>query len=133
MENIEQIFYRKINASDFKKMYDIDKPATGGGQTYIEAAGIDSSALVEFLKYGEISDSSLEGEDRMTYTLNTYVLGSSKGESKNLEFAPRKGRANYRIIRQNMKNKHPAWHDDNGFPIPKKNNNGNYTSEGDFK
>ena len=37
MEYIDRIFYRKINPSDFKKLYDIDKPESGGGQTYLEA------------------------------------------------------------------------------------------------
>lgn len=36
MECIERIFYRKINPSDFKKLYDIDKPEGGGGQTYLK-------------------------------------------------------------------------------------------------
>lgn len=31
MEYIERIFYRKINPSDFKKLYDIDRPEGGGG------------------------------------------------------------------------------------------------------
>ena len=48
MECIEEIFYRKINPSDFKKLYDIDKPKTGGGQTYLEAAGVDTDELIEF-------------------------------------------------------------------------------------
>ena len=56
MEYIDRIFYRKINPSDFKKLYDIDKPASGGGQTYLEAAGISNDSLTEFLRYAEISD-----------------------------------------------------------------------------
>ena len=53
MEKIDRIFYRKINPSDFKKLYDIDKPATGGGQTYLEAAGISNESLVDFLSIAE--------------------------------------------------------------------------------
>lgn len=50
MELIDRIFYRKINPSDFKKLYDIDKPATGGGQTYLEAAGITDEKMVVFFR-----------------------------------------------------------------------------------
>ena len=131
MEYIDRIFYRKINPSDFKKLYNIDKPKSGGGQTYLEAAGISNNNIVDFLNYAEISDSPLEGEKRSIYTFNAHVLGDSSQEAF-IEFAPRKGRNNYRISRQNMKYKHPAWSLQNGFPEPKKNNEGIYTSEGNF-
>ena len=42
METIDRIFYKKINPSDFKKLYDLDKPASGGGQTYIDATGVSN-------------------------------------------------------------------------------------------
>lgn len=131
MEYIDRIFYRKINPSDFKKLYDIDRPEGGGGQTYLEAAGIPNDDIVDFLEYAEITDSRLEDELRSIYTFNAYVLGNA---SKNafVEFAPRGGRNNYRISRQNMKYKHPAWSLENGFPQPKKDANGEYTSEGNF-
>ena len=131
MEYIDRIFYRKINPSDFKKLYNIDKPKSGGGQTYLEAAGISNDNIVDFLNYAEISDSPLVGEKRSIYTFNAHVLGDSSQEAF-IEFAPRKGRNNYRISRQNMKYKHPAWSLQNGFPEPKKNNEGIYTSEGNF-
>ena len=128
MEYVEEIFYRKVNPSDFKKMYDIDKPKTGGGQTYLEAAGVDTDKLIEFLSYGEISDSPLVNEERKIYTINAYVLGESgkNTEIAQLEFAPRGGRNNYRISRQTNAMKHPAWKPENGFPQPKKDANGNY-------
>ncbi len=131
MEYIDRIFYRKINPSDFKKLYDIDIPATGGGQTYLEAAGINNDDIVDFLAFAEISDSPLDGESRMNYTFNAYVLGENS-KAAFIEFAPRKGRANYRICRQNMKYKHPAWSLDNGFPEPNRDSDGKYTSEGNF-
>lgn len=131
MEYIDSIFYRKINPSDFKKMYDMDKPNSGGGQTYLEAAGISDDDIVDFLKYAEITESSLSGESRYKYTFNAYVLGKSS-EKAFIEFSPRRGR-NYRISRQNMKYKHPAWSLENGFPEPKKDAYGNYTSNDDFK
>lgn len=131
MEYIDRIFYRKINPSDFKKLYDIDRPEGGGGQTYLEAAGIPNGDIVDFLEYAEITDSPLKDELRSIYTFNAYVLGNA---SKNafVEFAPRGGRNNYRISRQNMKYKHPAWSLENGFPEPNKDANGEYTSEGNF-
>lgn len=132
MEYIDRIFYRKINPSDFKKLYDIDKPEGGGGQTYLEAAGISNSKIVDFLSYAEMEDSRLEGETRSIYKFNAYVLGDLNFQSSFIEFAPRKGRNNYRISRQNMKYKHPAWSIANGFPEPNRNSNGEYTSEGDF-
>lgn len=132
MECIERIFYRKINPSDFKKLYDIDKPEGGGGQTYLEAAGISNEKIVDFLSYAEVTNSPLPDETRSVYTFNAYVLGDSKGKCSFVEFAPRKGRNNYRISRQNMKYKHPAWSLDNGFPEPLKGDDGEYTSAGDF-
>lgn len=135
MEYIERIFYRKINPSDFKKLYDIDKPEGGGGQTYLEAAGISNEKIVDFLSCAEISDSPLKkkGETRFVYTFNAYILGQSKDNSSFIEFAPRSGRNNYRISRQNMKYKHPAWSINNGFPEANKDANGTYTSEGNFE
>lgn len=132
MEYIDRIFYRKINPSDFKKLYDIDRPSSGGGQTYLEAAGISNDDIVDFLEYAEISDSPLKDELRYIYTFNAYVLGDSS-KSACLEFAPRGGRNNYRISRQNMRYKHPAWSLENGFPEPNKASDGEYTSDGNFK
>ncbi len=131
MEYIDRIFYRKINPSDFKKLYDIDIPESGGGQTYLEAAGISNDDIVDFMSYAEISDSPLSGETRSIYTFNAYVLGNPS-QKDFIEFAPRKDRNNYRISRQNMKYKHPAWRLENGFPEPNKDKDGNYTSEGNF-
>lgn len=132
MEYIDRIFYRKINPSDFKKLYDIDRPDGGGGQTYLEAAGIPNDDIVDFLEYAEISDSPLKDETRSIYTFNAYVLGNSS-ENAFIEFAPRGGRNNYRISRQNMRYKHPAWRIENGFPEPNRDSNGEYTSDGNFE
>ena len=89
MEYIDRIFYRKINPSDFKKLYDIDRPEGGGGQTYLEAAGIPNDDIVDFLEYAEITDSPLKDESRSIYTFNAYVLGDSS-KSAFVEFAPGK-------------------------------------------
>lgn len=133
MEYIDRVFYRKVNPSDFKKLYDIDKPETGGGQTYLEAAGITHEEMVDFLSYAEESESPLDGETRSIYTINAYVLGDAKRTHDFIEFAPRKGRNNYRISRQNMKYKHPAWRIENGFPEPEKDTAGDYLSDTTFR
>lgn len=132
MEYIDRLFYRQLNPSDFKKLYDIDIPSTGGGQTYLEAAGIDYKKLVDFLEYAEIKDSATRSEKRPIMTIYAHVLGNST-LADFLEFAPRNNRNNYKISRQNMKNKHPAWTISNGFPEPKKNSDGEYTSDGNFE
>lgn len=132
MEYIDRIFYRKIQPSDFKKLYDIDKPDGGGGQTYLEAAGISNEKIVDFLSHAEVTNSTLPDETRFIYTFNAYVLGNSKNECAFIEFAPRKGRINYRISRQNIRYKHPAWSLENNFPEPSRGDDGEYTSVGDF-
>ena len=88
MEYIDRIFYRKINPSDFKKLYDIDRPESGGGQTYLEAAGISNDDIVDFLEYAEVSDSPLKDEIRSIYTFYAYVLGDSS-KAGFIEFAPK--------------------------------------------
>ncbi len=132
MELIDRVFYRKINPSDFKKLYDIDRPENGGGQTYLEAAGVSNADIVDFLSYGEVSDSPLQNETRAIYTINAYVLGN-QNEKAFIEFAPRGNRNNYRISRQNMRYKHAAWKPENGFPEPNRDTDGNYASEGNFE
>lgn len=139
MEYVEQVFYRKLNASDFKKLYDLDKPESGGGQTYLEAAGIETSDLVEFLKYGEKYENN-DDQNRDSFLIHAYSLGAkSKVDSLNSEeenqflfFDPRHGRKNYRICNQTKVKKHEAWSVDNGFPEPKKNASGQYQSSDDF-
>ena len=131
MEQIDRIFYRKINPSDFKKLYDIDKPTTGGGQTYLEAAGITDEKMVDFLSIAEKIDSP--SDPRYTYTVKAYTLGNPAQAAENIEFAPRNGRANYRISRQNKAHKHFAWSPANGFPLPNTDPvTGNFTSAGNF-
>jgi hypothetical protein len=132
MEYIDRIFYRKINPSDFKKLYDIDKPTTGGGQTYLEAAGISDDKLVDFLSLAEKKEDP--ADPRFIYTFKAYVLGLTPAQCKEIEFAPRHNRANYKISRQNMANKHPAWDNTvNGFPVPNVDPvTGKYTSVGNF-
>lgn len=132
MEYVDMIFYRKVNPSDFKKLYDIDRPTTGGGQTYLEAAGISYEDLSTFLSKGELSDSPRVDETRHIYTINAYVLGSADGQSQKLEFDPRSGRNNYKISRQTLREKHPAWSVENGFPEAPQDTNGQYMQIDNF-
>ncbi|MGN8831459.1 AAA family ATPase [Selenomonas montiformis] len=145
MEYIEKILYRKVNASDFKKLYNIGIPDGGGGQRYIDFTGVEIYDLEEFLSFGEIKDSGLYDDrynfERPIYTIKAYVLGHNMGNVRQttrrtnellygsrlyLEFAPRNHRKNYKISNQSMNYKHPAWETDNGFPEPLTDENGNY-------
>ncbi len=145
IEYIDKIIYRKVNASDFKKLYNIGVPESGGGQTYIDFTGIEICDLEDFLSYGEIENSGLFDRkyhfERPIYTIKAYVLGQNidntnqanlrtnellYGSRLCLEFAPRNNRKNYKISNQSMNYKHPAWGTDNGFPEPTTDEEGNY-------
>lgn len=117
MEYIKAILYRKLNPSDFKKMYDIDKPETGGGQTYIDATGITTEEFAKFSTGGRTIPSTYVGDDRPSFVIDVSVLGN-RNIHKEIEFEPRHNRKNYKISRQNLKHKHPAWSPDNNFPEP---------------
>jgi hypothetical protein len=132
MEFVSSILYRKVNPSDFKKLYGIGVPETGGGQTYLEVAGIDNDALTSFLSIGEVSDRAREGETRHIYTINAYILGKPDEPAEKLEFDPRSNRNNYKISRQTIRDKHSAWKVENGFPEPNRDEGGNYQQIGDF-
>lgn len=134
MEFVEAVFYRKLTESDFKKMYKIEKPASGGGQTYIEVTGIKDSELSKFLSYGEVFDNT-DPEGRQSYRIHAYSLGkdaktgeNSESENSFLFFNPRHGR-NYCITNQTPDKRHFAWTENNAFPIPKTDREGNYTSD----
>lgn len=134
MEFVEAVFYRKLTESDFKKMYKIEKPASGGGQTYIEVTGIKDSELSKFLSYGEVFDNT-DPDGRQSYRIHAYSLGkdaktgeNSESENSFLFFNPRHGR-NYCITNQTPDKRHFAWTENNAFPIPKTDREGNYSSD----
>lgn len=134
MEFVEAVFYRKLTESDFKKMYKIEKPASGGGQTYIEVTGIKDSELSKFLSYGEVFDNT-DPDGRQSYRIHAYSLGkdaktgeNSESENSFLFFNPRHGR-NYCITNQTPDKRHFAWTENNAFPIPKTDREGNYLSD----
>ena len=134
MEFVEAVFYRKLTESDFKKMYKIEKPASGGGQTYIEVTGIKDSELSKFLSYGEVFDNT-DPDGRQSYRIHAYSLGkdaktgeNSENENTFLFFNPRHGR-NYCITNQTPDKRHFAWTENNAFPLPKTDKDGNYMSD----
>jgi len=115
MSIIVKMFIKKINPVDFDNMYGLKKPKTGGGQTYIDAAGVDPEPLEAFLEWGEVDIPSFE-DTRKIHRINAYAIGTNiQGV---LEFAPRNNRKNFMIARQTTKDRHPAWSPDRGFPIP---------------
>lgn len=130
VEVIEQIFFRKVNPSDFRNMYSVAVPSSGGGQTYIEAAGISDDALLSFLDYAEMIAPTSNQEKRMAYRFNSYMVDNPE-KNDFIEFQPRRGR-NYRIVRQTENHRHPAWSVDNGFPAPQKDGNGAYVDDSSF-
>lgn len=136
MEHIEAILYHKIQESDFTNMYAVKKPTRGGGQTYIQAAGYSKDELDKMFKDADKIYETPEYWDksllfpRKNYTFNAYEVGSSSHSE--IELAPRTGRKDYRICRQNPKYRHPAWQISNGFPEPKIKNDGSYLFEANY-
>ena len=124
MEYVEGVLYHKIQESDFTNMYGIKKPSGGGGQTYIQAAGYGRDALDRLLQEATTIYDTPEFWDndprfpRKNYTIEACAVGSS--ECAEIELAPRTGRKDYRICRQNPKYRHPAWQAAGGFPEPRK-------------
>ncbi|MGX0301560.1 AAA family ATPase [Staphylococcus hominis] len=126
MELITCMLFKRLNPSDFKKMYNLDKPSNGGGQTYIELAGIDEEDLLEFVNIAEKEKKN--NDSRFLYKFDVYSLGSNSNKEA-MEIDPRNNRKNYRIRNQSLLKKHSAWHHTNGFPQPPIDNNGNYIND----
>lgn len=132
-EYITAILYHKIQDSDFTNMYGIKKPDGGGGQTYIQAAGYSREELDKmFLDADDIFDTPefWDAEElfpRKKYTFKANAVGSTA--AADLELAPRTGRKDYRISKQTLNHRHPAWQPQNGFPEPNRNSNGEYIYE----
>ena len=124
MEYVSAILYHKIQDSDFTNMYGIKKPSGGGGQTYIQAAGYDFTELDKMFSDSDIITDTLEFWDserkypRKKYNFNAITIGSN--QSAEIELAPRTGRKDYRISRQGLNHRHPAWSTHNGFPEPQR-------------
>lgn len=114
MELVEAIFYKKINPGD---LLNIDRAlhAGGGGQTYLDLAGVDQEELCRFLEYGhEIERANPPaGDNRRKYGIYAFAIGST--DSKLIEFDPRNNRPNYKLSDQRS-NRHPAWTPRYGFP-----------------
>lgn len=122
MEYIESILYHKIMDSDFTNMYGTKKPNSGGGQTYIQAAGYNQEEIDKMFADAHDVYNTPEYWDkdgkypRKNYTIDAYEVGTN--EHDNIELSPRTGRKDYRICRQNLKYRHPAWKYQHGFPKP---------------
>jgi hypothetical protein len=129
MEFVEALLYHKIMDSDFTNMYTVKKPTGGGGQSYIQAAGFEQWELVRMFQYAAATPTNEYWDaantlPRFSYTIVAQEIGTNA--AANLEFAPRTGRKDYRICRQNLKYRHPAWSPASGFPAPNKNAQGTY-------
>ena len=98
-------------------LWNIDRPpgtvTGGGGQTYIDLAGIDDNQLQRFLELGHREEKPGE-ETREKITINAYTLSDINLQGS-ITFDPRPSRPNYRINNQHT-NRHPAWDRANGFP-----------------
>ncbi|MBR5874735.1 MAG: DUF3883 domain-containing protein [Oscillospiraceae bacterium] len=135
-EHVVAILYHKIQDSDFTNMYGVKKPTSGGGQTYIQAAGYSREELDKMFRDADNIFNTLEFWDenriypRKRYTFQASVVGSTS--AADIELAPRTGRKDYRISRQNLKYRHPAWQTNNGFPEPNRNNSGEYIYEKNY-
>lgn len=122
MEYVEAIFYHRILESDFTNMYTTKKPKGGNGQTFVQAAGYSREELDKMFSHAKSSVDTPEFWDsekqypRKKYIVDAYVVGGS--EVQEIELAPRTGRVDYRIPRQNVRHRHPAWRPANGFPAP---------------
>lgn len=136
MEHIVAILYHKIQDSDFTNMYGIKKPTNGGGQTYIQAAGYTREELDKMFSDAHDIFDTPEFWDadsvhpRKRYTFSATVVGSTT--AADIELAPRTGRKDYRISRQNLRYRHPAWQSCNGFPEPNRDDDGEYIYEKNY-
>lgn len=114
VELVEAIFYKKINPGDLLNIdYSLHKG--GGGQTYLDLAGIDQDELCSFLEYGsEIERNNPPvGDHRRKIGIYAVAIGTSI--TKLIEFDPRNNRPNYKLSDQRA-NRHPAWTPHFGFP-----------------
>ena len=115
MELVEAIFYKKINPGD---LLHIDRSLNpgGGGQTYLDLAGINEVDLCRFLEYGTEIERERPpiGDNRRKYGIQAIAIGTT--ETKLIEFDPRNNRPNYKLSDQRS-NRHPAWTERFGFPV----------------
>lgn len=114
MELVEAIFYKKINPGDLLNI-DYALHEGGGGQTYLDLAGIPEADLCRFLEYGTQIQRQRPpvGDNRLKYGIQAIAIGTD--ESKLVEFDPRNNRPNYKLSDQRA-NRHPAWTERFGFP-----------------
>ena len=122
MQHVEAILWHKVGLSDFKGIHSINKKDDGSSQTYFQAAGYskeDLSLLFQYATEGiNTGKEWAAGDSKMKYIVDAIALGTTK--SKRLEFDPRGGnktkRKEYKISKQTMTDRHPAWQPSAGFP-----------------
>ena len=114
MEIVESLFYKKINPGDLLNI-DFAVQQKGGGQTYLDLAGIDQDLLCSFLEYGTVigRENPPRGDDRHKYRIVAKTIGGDQQQA--IEFDPRNDRPNYKLSDQRA-NRHPAWSPQLGFP-----------------
>lgn len=118
MENIDAIFYKKINNGD---LWNIDRaPGSvkgGGGQTYINFP-IDTGDLDSFLEHAHSTIKLGDHLGRKTYTINAKAIHDFT-KSAEITIDPRNNRSDYRITKQALhQDRHPAWlNNETGFPL----------------
>ncbi|GEM_PF-2389013 len=131
MEHVDAILWHKVGLADFKGIHSINRNGKGSSQTYFQAAGYDKNDLSTMLKYAtnkiDTGKKWDTGDPKIKYVIDAIALGTTK--SKAIEFDPRGGskttRKEYKISKQTLKDRHPAWHPNAGFPeLPKQVDSG---------
>lgn len=126
MEHVDAILWHKVGRADFKGIHSINKNDGGSSQTYFQAAGYSKEDLSAFFQYAtEKIDTGKEwsaGDPKIKYIIDAIALDTNK--TQKIEFDPRGGnktkRKEYKISKQTLKDRHPAWHPQAGFPeLPK--------------
>lgn len=125
MQFVDSILYRRLTESEFIRIEGVNKPDGGGGQTYIDLAGIDKSEVRSFFTASTARVNSTAtktdsaGETWPAYQVPLKVIGTREEDSVHIDVrSGLKGQyRNYRISNQVItQSRHIAWHPDNGFP-----------------
>lgn len=125
MQFVDTILYRHITYADFTNIESVKKPEGGGGQTYIDIAGLDKEEVKDFFEGSvaeideECTKTDIAGECWPAYTAQVQPLGRT--DTDLLEIDGRSAGSgkirNYRIKNQAPnQHRHRAWRDSEGFP-----------------
>ena len=125
MQFVDTILYRHITYADFTNIESVKKPEGGGGQTYIDIAGLDKEKIKDFFANSvaeideEYTKTDIAGEYWPAYTAQVQPLGRTDTDLLEVD-----GRSagqgkirNYRIKNQAPnQHRHRAWRESEGFP-----------------